>query len=194
MLIERPGSAVRWARAFIFPALGQGSRAVDATAGNGYDTLFLAGCVGSGGRVYSLDIQEEALENTRQRVSEAGLSGRVIIIPGGHQDMEKLVEEPVDAVMFNLGYLPGSDRSVITRPDTTREALRAAIGILRPGGRISVVAYTGHPGSREESGEVSSLLAALDLREYSVQKLLFWNSRGDSPELYFVTRSGGKND
>lgn len=194
MLIERPGSAVRWARTFILPALGQGSRAVDATAGNGHDTLFLAGGVGPGGRVYALDIQEEALESTRKRISEAGLSDKVIIIPGGHQDMESLVGEPVDAVMFNLGYLPGGDRSVITRPETTREGLRAALRILRPGGRLSVVVYTGHPGSREESGEVSGLLAALDPGENSVQKLLFWNSRGDSPELYFVTRSGGEND
>lgn len=193
MLIRRPASAVQWARVFIHPALGRGSRAVDATAGNGHDTLFLADGVGPGGRVYALDIQEEAALNTGKRLEAAGLADRVTILIRGHQDLDALVREPVDAVMFNLGFLPGSDRSVITRPDTTREGINAALRILKPGGRLSVVVYTGHPGSREEAGEVAGLLARLDLREFNVQKMVFWNSRSDSPELYFVTRTGDEN-
>lgn len=193
MLIRRPASAVQWARIFIHPALGRGSLAVDATAGNGHDTLFLADGVGAGGHVYALDIQEEAALNTRKRLEAAGLADRVTVLVRGHQDMDKLVNEPVDAVMFNLGFLPGSDRSVITRPDTTREGIKSALRILKPGGRLSVVAYTGHPGSREEAEEVAGLLARLDLREFNVQKMVFWNSLVPSPELYFVTRTGDEN-
>jgi ubiquinone/menaquinone biosynthesis C-methylase UbiE len=193
MLIHRPASAVQWARVFIYPALGQGSRAVDATSGNGHDTLFLAQNVGPGGHVYALDVQEEALEKTRSRIESAGLAHRVSLLRLGHQDLESLPGDPVDAVMFNLGYLPGSDRSVITMPDTTRDGIKAALKILKPGGRLSVVAYTGHPGSLEEAGVVAGLMGSLDLKEFNVQKMVFWNSPGESPELYFVTRAGGEN-
>ncbi len=192
MLIHLPGRAVQWARVFIHPALKQGATAVDATAGNGHDTLFLAGSVGPGGRVYAIDIQEEAIGNIKKRLEAAGLGDRVTLIRGGHQEMDRLVGTTVDAVMFNLGYLPGSDQSVTTGPDTTREGIKAALRIINPGGRISVVVYTGHRGSRAEAGEVANLLACLDPKYYSVQKMLFWNSRGHSPELYFVTRTGNE--
>ncbi|MCL6610998.1 MAG: class I SAM-dependent methyltransferase [Peptococcaceae bacterium] len=193
MPISRPASAVQWARAFVLPALGRVSRAVDATAGNGHDTLFLAENVGPGGHVYALDIQEEALEKTRARIEAAGLKDRVTLLLRGHQDLDRLVEAPVDAVMFNLGYLPGSDRTVTTGPETTRDGISAALRILRPGGRLSVVAYTGHPGAREEAVAVAGLMGGLDLKEFNVQKMVFWNSRGDSPELYFATRAGEDN-
>lgn len=189
---ERPASAVQWARVFIHPALGNGCTAVDATAGNGQDTVFLAEGVGPDGRVYSLDIQEEALSRTTSLVSGRGLSERVKTILAGHQHMHSLVAAPVDAVMFNLGYLPGSGREVVTAPDTTVAGIMAALSIIRPGGRISVVAYTGHEGAQEESLAVAELLSGLDEREFSVQKMVFWNSHKDSPELYFITRAGDK--
>lgn len=193
MLIDRPASAVQWAQAFIYPVLGRGLKAVDATAGNGHDTLFLAGNISPGGRVYALDVQPGALEKTASRIRAAGLSERVTLIPGGHQELDRLVEGPADAVMFNLGYLPGGDRSLATRPGTTREGIAAALKILRPGGRLSVVAYTGHPGSRDEAGAVAGLLGGLDLKQFTVQRMVFLNSRGDSPEMYFVTRAGDEN-
>ncbi|MFZ5633663.1 MAG: tRNA (mnm(5)s(2)U34)-methyltransferase [Bacillota bacterium] len=193
MMIRRPASAVEWARVFIRPALKQGARAVDATAGNGRDTLFMAANVGPRGHVYALDIQDEALLNTKKRLAGAGLLERVSIFRRGHQDMDQLVKEQVDAVMFNLGYLPGSDRSVTTRPETTREGIKAALNLLKPGGRLSVVVYTGHPGAGAEAEAVAGLLAGLSLTEFNVQKMVFWNSRVHSPELYFVTRTGEKN-
>lgn len=189
MMILRPASAVEWARVFIRPALGQNSRAVDATAGNGHDTLFLAREVGPDGHVYALDIQDEAILNTSRRLAGEGIQDRVSVIRGGHQDLGRLVKEQVDAVMFNLGYLPGSDRSVKTRPETTREGIMAALNLLKPGGRLSVVVYTGHPGAEKEAETVARLLAGLNLDHFNVQKLSFWNSRTHSPELYFVTRA-----
>jgi len=193
MEISRPASAVQWARAFIHPALARAERVVDATAGNGHDTVFLAGGIGPAGHVYALDVQPGALEKTGAAVESAGLAGKVTLIEAGHQEMESLVPGPVSAVMFNLGYLPGGDRSLVTRPDTTGRGINASLRLLGPGGRLSVVVYTGHPGSLEESRAVAGIMAGLDLRQFTVQKLVFWNSRGDSPELYFVTRSGGDN-
>jgi len=189
---KRPASAVQWARVFIHPALGNGSTAVDATAGNGQDTVFLAEGVGPDGRVYSLDIQEEALTRTLRLVSGKGMSERVKTILAGHQHLASLVMAPVDAVMFNLGYLPGGGREVVTAPDTTVSGIMAALSIINPGGRISIVVYTGHKGALEESQAVAGLLSGLDEKEFSVQKMVFWNSHKESPELYFITRAGDK--
>lgn len=186
----RPASAVQWARVFIRPALGQGATAVDATSGNGNDTVFLAEYVGPGGRVYAMDIQEDALRKTGENVLAAGFSDRVTIINRGHQHISTLLTGPVDAVMFNLGYLPGGDRSLTTLPGTTIEGINGALSLLRPGGRLSVVVYTGHPGSGAESLAVEELMAGLSVTDFSVQKMIFCNSRKNSPELYFVTRTG----
>src|SRR5690606_3119323 len=102
----------------------QGMVAVDATAGNGYDTVFLAGRVGPTGRVYAFDIQEEALRETRARITEQGLADRVELIHAGHERLLEYVNGPINAMVFNLGYRPRGDKRVITRPETTIEALK----------------------------------------------------------------------
>lgn len=190
MVLNRPASAVQWARSFIFPVLKNGSRAIDATAGNGHDTLFLAENVGPDGRVYAIDIQQEALDRTKSRLQGANLYERIVAIRCCHQELAGIIHEPVDAVMFNLGYLPGSDRSVLTLPDTSREGISAALKILNSGGRMSIVIYTGHPGGADEAVVVGNLLADLDHKVFSIQKMVFWNSRTSSPELFFISRSG----
>ncbi|MFZ5596598.1 MAG: class I SAM-dependent methyltransferase [Bacillota bacterium] len=192
--LERPASAVQWARVFIHPSLVDGAVAVDATAGNGHDTLFLAENVGPGGKVYALDIQEEALRAAMKRLDAAGVCERVFFLQRGHEEMGSIIDRPVDAVMFNLGYLPGGDKTVATKPGTTIAGLTAAMKLLRPGGRMSVVAYTGHAGAREEAGAVGRLLSGVEEKNFHVQKMVFWNSCKDSPELYFVTRTGDNNE
>ncbi len=145
--------------------LTPGALAVDATAGNGHDTLFLARAVGPAGRVWAFDVQPRALERTRRRLEEAGLEN-VWLLHAGHQRMEDLLPPEargrIAAVFFNLGYLPGSDRSCTTRPETTCEALAQAARLLAPGGLLSVLAYRGHPGGMEESEAAAALLAGLE--------------------------------
>ena len=108
----------------IAQSLQPGQFAIDATMGNGHDTLFLAELVGAEGRVFGFDIQQQALANTRQRLADAGLENRATLIQGGHEHMELLLPSrvvgQVSAIMFNLGYLPGGDKHTVTRPETTR--------------------------------------------------------------------------
>lgn len=134
--------------------LQRGDVAIDATVGNGHDTVFLASTVGPSGSVYGFDVQPAALAATRRRLERVGLAPRVVLIEAGHQEMtHRLPAEVagrVGAVMFNLGYLPGSNRSVVTAPATTQAAVGSAVGLLRPGGIVSVLVYTGHPGGEAE--------------------------------------------
>lgn len=175
------------ARLAVLGAVGEGDHVVDATAGNGYDTAFLAGLVGPEGRVDAFDIQENALNATRKRLQKEGLDdGRVQLHLASHAQMAAYVSAPVGAVMFNLGYLPGSDKSCVTRADGTLEALSAAAGLLRMGGIMTVMCYSGHPGGAEETGAVSDWLATLPIGEWLVLNITQANGRADAPSLFIV--------
>ena len=124
-------SARFWAAALMETALFSGARAVDATMGNGRDTLWLCQRVGPDGHVYAFDVQPEAVERTGQRLLDAGLSDRATLFCQGHQRMAECVPEPVDAVMFNLGWLPGAAHAVTTLTETTLQAVDAALSFLK---------------------------------------------------------------
>lgn len=183
-------NTVRMAHEFIRPRLGEGGVAVDATAGNGNDTLFLAKCVGNTGRVFSFDIQNIAVQNTRELLELNGLSENVTLINAGHEKMLEYINQPVDAVIFNLGYLPGGEHSITTKPESSVEAMKAGLSLLRPGGVLCIVVYTGHPEGEEEQNKIESFMEALDKKHFCAAKLYFMN-RNKAPYLILVEKSLG---
>jgi len=144
------------------PVLGPGNVAIDATAGNGYDTAFLAKQVGPTGHVFAFDIQSEAIARTHKAVRAFE---NVTLFLRDHGELRDAIPEhhsgQVAAVMFNLGYLPGGDKSITTHAETTARALASALDLLRTGGVLTVLAYTGHPGGREEADAVARRLGEL---------------------------------
>ncbi|MFZ3170719.1 MAG: class I SAM-dependent methyltransferase [Carboxydocellales bacterium] len=181
------GTAVNLAHSFVSRALSAGEAAVDATAGNGNDTLFLAEIVGPLGQVYAFDIQEEALANTKRKLGEAGELAQTRLIKEGHQNLAQYVVGPVAVLMFNLGYLPKGNHELTTRPETTCPAIQAGLNLLKPGGIISIVIYPGHPGGELEAAQVESLLQQLNQAQFSVLKLDFIN-RNESSYLILVEK------
>jgi predicted methyltransferase len=163
------------AQALALATLRLGDIALDGTAGKGRDTAWLATAVGPTGHVHAFDIQAEALAATRTLLAGAGLTERVTLhhrshaeiaaaLPAGHQGK-------VGVAIFNLGYLPGGSHGIITQPDSTALALRAAHAVLRPGGRLICVAYTGHPGGEEESAAVLAFASERSTAGDTVEKL-----------------------
>lgn len=151
--------AQRW----ITERIKSGDVVVDATAGNGSDTLFLAQSVGNSGKVYAFDIQAAALERTRQRLDSAASPddlAPVSLEQTGHENMaSRILPEHhglISVIMFNLGYLPGASQAVITKPSTTLAALEAAVRLLRSGGLLTIVVYPGHEGGDQEADAVLS--------------------------------------
>ncbi|NMB40525.1 MAG: methyltransferase domain-containing protein [Firmicutes bacterium] len=176
------------ARNFIRACVCNGEQVIDATAGNGYDTFFLAQQVGDGGKVFSFDVQEEALGRTRKLLEEKNLLHRVVLILDGHEHISYHVEKPVAAIMFNLGYLPGGDHSIITRPKTTVRALQAGLSMLKPQGIITLVVYTGHEGGEEEKRALISLCQRLDQKQFTVLHYSMVNQVNDPPSLIVVEK------
>ncbi len=148
-----------------------GDRVVDATCGNGKDTLLLAELVGDGGQVWAFDIQPAALARTHQRLGAAGLADRVTLLACGHETLSTRVPPPVCAVIFNLGWLPGGDRTIITEPATTLPALEGALHILGEGGLLLITCYPGHAGGDRETEAVLAWAADLDPQRFHVWRM-----------------------
>lgn len=167
----------------------EGDVVVDATMGNGKDTLFLAELVGETGRVYAFDVQQEAVERTRERVQEAGYEARTTLLLAGHETMAQHVKGPVQAVMFNLGWLPGAEHIVTTRTETTLAAVQAALALIVPGGIVTVCVYPGHEEGGRERQALGALCAGLDVRTYNVLHHTFVNAALYTPELFLIQRN-----
>lgn len=170
--------------------LHEGDIAIDATIGNGHDTLFLAHHVGLSGHLYGFDIQHRAITTAQQRLEQAGIAARATLVERGHEKMVALIPKQhhgrIQAVMFNLGYLPGADKSVITSAATTRRALTAACALLAPGGVITVLAYTGHPGGRHEADTIKTWANQLDQHLYSLAIHIPAACSSSPPELIII--------
>ena len=142
--------------------LKEGDQAIDATAGNGYDTLLLAEQVGPSGKVIAIDIQDCAIQSTQEKLDSAGMTDRVRLVTEDHATaLRNLIASNVGkiaAITFNLGYLPGSDKRIQTNAESTKEALTASIQLLSPGGCLSVTAYRGHSGGTAEAETVESFM------------------------------------
>ena len=170
-------------------AIKAGDHVVDATMGNGHDTAFLAKLVGENGHVTAFDVQAGAVENTRALLEAEGLLERVTLVHDGHEKMAQYVEGKIDAAMFNLGWLPGAaDKTVTTHVDTTLEAVKTCIAMLRPGGVASVCVYPGHAEGDAERTALGELLSGLDVRRFCVLHHRFINARRDTPELFLIQK------
>jgi predicted methyltransferase len=165
-----------------------GDTVVDATAGNGNDTAFLAKLVGTGGQVYSFDIQQSALDTTRNKLEAENFMDRVKLINDGHQNMLKYVKEPIKAAMFNLGYLPGGDHNIGTRADTTIEAIKSSMELLVPHGIISIVVYYGGDSGFDEKNEVMNYIRTIDCKKFTVMQTEFVNQINCPPIFVCVER------
>lgn len=152
--------------------LTKGAIAVDATAGNGYDALKMAELVGSDGRVIAVDIQAAAIQATEERLQAGGFTNYELY-EADHaalfQELRDQYQQSVSAVTFNLGYLPGSDKSVQTNPESTLKALDIAVSWLNPQGILLVTAYRGHSGGKDEADLIANWMHQKRAARFSVE-------------------------
>lgn len=157
------------AQAWLSAHIQVGDTVIDATLGNGFDALFLAQAIGKTGTLYGFDVQQEAIHSTTQRLQDEPCE-QVFFLHGHEHMMTQIPQEKhghIQAIMFNLGWLPNSDKSIITHADTTILALKQSLQLLAPNGRISIMLYPGHHGGDSEAAQVTTWLQAKHLHSIS---------------------------
>lgn len=181
-----------FARTLLKSAVKPGDITVDATAGNGHDTLFLAEIVAEKGGVFSFDIQKEAIENTRNRLEEHSVLERVTLIHQGHENILSSIPErfhgKITGAIFNLGYLPGGDKSVVTKARTTISAIEQLLKIMAREGLIVLVIYHGHPEGKMERDGLLSYVTGLEQKLVHVLRYQFINQKNDPPFIIAIEK------
>jgi predicted methyltransferase len=168
-----------------------GDLAIDATAGNGHDTLFLAECVGPNGQVLAFDVQEAALSSARSRIEAAGLAARVNFLHVSHVEMAAYApRESAAVIFFNLGYLPGENHDLTTESATTLAALEVAADLIRPGGALSILCYPGHPAGAAEAMAVEHWLMGKAADGWRLAKYGAIGTRRPAPFLWLAGKVG----
>lgn len=152
-----------------------GDIVVDATVGNGNDTIFMARRIGTNGRVYAFDIQPHALARTEEWLKEEGLLDRVTLICEDHIYVAEHVPAIVKAAVFNLGYLPGGDRAITTSADHTLRAIAKLLPLLIPGGAVLIALYWGHPDGKKEKIALENYVRQLPASHFRVSETTFPN-------------------
>lgn len=170
---------------FIRGHLQEGDTAVDYTMGNGHDTEFLSKTVGPSGHVYAFDIQQQAIDSTARHLRESGCPENYTLIHDSHQFVKNYVHTPVKAGMFNLGWLPGGDKSITTLRESTMPALEAAIDLMDADAILNVAVYPGHAEGDAEGKLIGEYLSSLSRHRVCCTKVAILNSP-TSPYFFVI--------
>ena len=173
----------QWCARFIREQVKPGDLCIDATMGNGNDTLLLSTLCKENGQVLAFDIQEMALTNTRKRLQCAGAPENYQLILDSHTNMGSYASPgSVSCIVFNLGYLPGGDHSLSTKAETSIQALEQGLSLLQKNGLISLCIYSGGDTGFEEKDAILEYLRSLPARDYTVIQNTYFN-RGNNPPM-----------
>lgn len=201
-------SATKFALYIARAYIDENSIVVDATCGNGRDTLALAKA--SPAMLYAFDVQHIAISSTCKLLESEGFRPRVcvpgddryndssiLLIRDSHENMEEYLEKyqavrsdvpHADVIMFNLGYLPGGDKKLTTRLRSTLSALKSSLRLLSPGGLICITMYSGHEAGAEEKAGLLTFVKELDPCIFHVNCVNMLNQPNCPPELLLITR------
>ncbi|MDD5578329.1 MAG: class I SAM-dependent methyltransferase [Methylobacter sp.] len=187
-------SLVDTAHNFIRENLRPGDIAVDATVGNGHDTLFLAEQISPSGIVYGFDIQQAALDSTRIKFRQTKFAECLTLIYASHAEMAEKIPDrhhgKIIACMFNLGYLPGGDKNIITRTESTLTALTIAGRLLSAQGIMTIIAYPGHSGGGQETARVKNWCEQLNTEQFKVSIIYGHEPKDSNPRLFLIRKLG----
>ncbi len=183
-------NAVKFSHLLLKENITAGDVVIDATAGNGHDTKYLTDLVGAAGKVYTFDIQKEAIVRTRELLEKNDLAARAQLILDSHANLDQYLNKKISAAIFNLGYLPGGNKEIITKSESTIAAVEKSIKLLQKKGIIILVIYSGHPGGKEEKNALLDFASKLDYKKFNVLNYEFLNQPGPPPQILAIKKRG----
>ena len=179
-----------WCQEIIRSQAKKGGLYIDATMGNGNDTLMLCELAGEIGEVFAFDIQEQAIAMTKELLTEHGYTKRIHLIHDGHENMDKYVKDSsADVICFNFGYLPGGDHHIATKSNTSIVAIDKGLEILKKGGMMSLCIYSGGDTGFEEKEQVLNHLQTLPAKQYTVIVNEYFNRKNNPPIPVFIFKN-----
>ena len=179
----------QWCSRFIEEQVKEGDICIDATMGNGNDTLLLSRLAGPDGQVLAFDIQEQALQAARQKLLRENAPANYTLFLESHTHMADHVKpDSVSCIVFNFGYLPGGDHSLATRSETSIQALEQSLTLLKKGGLLSLCIYSGGDSGFEERDALLTWLKKLDSHNYLVIRSDYYNRPNNPPLPVLVIR------
>jgi hypothetical protein len=187
-------SAVRFAHECVRDHISSPDIVVDATLGNGHDAVFLCKLIGAHGTLYGFDIQQDALDHTWHSIQQEveHIPNHLHLFRENHAMMESMIAQEhhgqISAIMFNLGYLPGTDHQLTTTWSTTRLALDASLRLIRKHGILTIVVYPGHPAGLEESIHIEQWSMQLAQQQYQVLRYQYVNQINFPPYVIAITK------
>lgn len=181
-----------FARTLLQKAIKPGDAVVDGTLGNGHDAKYLCKLVGEKGKVFGFDIQEAAIENSMKRICEQQYEERVMFFQRGHEQVRDSIPPEyhgkITAAIFNLGYLPGGDKTIVTKPETTISAIEQLLAIMADEGIIVLVIYHGHPEGAVERDKLLEYAANLEQQKAHVLQYRFINQVNNPPFIIAIEK------
>lgn len=182
--------AIEYSHQLLKRIVQEGDTVIDATVGNGKDTLFLATLVGKNGTVIGFDIQDKAIQHTYEKLQEVELQSQVELHQIGHEHVELFLpkEELISAAIFNLGYLPGGNKEITTEKETTLKSVSAILPSLKIGGFLLLVVYSGHSDGMLEKEALLNYVKELDQSKYTVLLYQFINQKNTPPFLIAIEK------
>ena len=180
-------SVVEIANVFIKEGIKEGDTCLDLTMGNGNDTCLLAKLVGENGKVFSFDVQDLAIKNTKKLLKEKDIKN-VTLIQDTHSNVRKYVNENIKAAVYNLGFLPKSDKEVVTNADEVLSSLGDVLDMLEVGGFVTICSYLAHDGGKEEYTAIKMFLSDLDKSKYDIIHIAHFLRKSTSPKLIIIEK------
>lgn len=167
---------------------------IDATLGNGYDTLFLAQRLGEKGKIFAFDIAPQAFLKSKELLEKHQINRtNITFIRDSHENIASYIkEEMITAAMFNLGYLPGSGQKYKTEAAVTLQALDAVLCNLQQGGIVTICSYVGHDNG-EEDAALQQFLLNVNNKRYEITKTTAVG-RKLSPNVYLIIKTGQRDE
>ncbi|OON93652.1 MAG: SAM-dependent methyltransferase [Candidatus Epulonipiscioides saccharophilum] len=178
---------LEYSKFLIKEAVKPGDKVIDATCGNGYDTLFLAEIVGPEGKVYGFDIQKNAIIATKALLDQHKITN-VELIEDSHEKAHKYIDHALSAVVFNLGYLPKGDHNITTQPSSTIMAIHNILPYLKKHGLVVITIYHGHMNGKAEKMALQNYCQMLEQKKFSVLEYKFINQQNDAPFIIAIEK------
>jgi SAM-dependent methyltransferase len=173
-------NTLRMVHDFLKQHVHPGNLCIDATAGKGRDTALLCRLSGESGRVLAFDIQQDAVDQTRQLLAAEELKAEVFL--DSHANMEQYAEAgTVDAIVFNFGRLPGGDPKIFTMADSSVKAIETGLGLLKVGGIMAIALYYGKENGYDEKHAIEQYLKTVDDKRFTVLSCEWTNRKGEPP-------------